>query len=774
MKKLLATLVLGLGLGGLAHAVQSVTVPIQFRQDVGPMTISTPSVAAMIAPLGLTSSTAAIAALGVSTGALRTDLNAETLARKNADYALGASTEATNSIVYDLGVSTDSLAGDIAIGQGEINALSISTQDIRNDLNQEVQNREQADYSIGASTLALNNAKANKAGDTFSGQVIFQSSVSASRIDWSDGSTSTTGNVGGGGAAGITSLTGAVTATGPGVAVASITNGAVDSNKLANGSVTPSKIAGGAVDSSKIAGGAVTASALATGAVETAKLGDASVINSKLADAAVGSEKLFSDSSSLIKVTGGLANMAGGYLNTSSMTITEIFRMQKSTPATYVPVANDIFTIGSRETNNRVGLQFFPPTQGGVGGILKLGMQMSGEGDPFDRPSDGIYIVDPTINRGARIKANAYRISAGNNTSARYLVMDETKIHLSTGSGANVTSFRVNALDGKAGFGKDPSSYQIDASSGVHFTSATVDGEIRASTFIAVGSAFIVGDSILSADSLSLGAGGPIFLDSLTGDITATAFTGSFSGNGGGITGLTGGNLTDAVPFVFNLVSNGAQFTNGGNLGLSILTGLPSSTETVVSITGKTQFLKGPLVNDQEYSVEIASGLWVKAGGVTFPDGTTQYTAASGGGAPAPVFSQLYFPVSAAQNRDSAWKAITASSASVTLTDSARIQACVNYMITFTASATQESLRVMVNDGSTTQQLSYNGNTLAGDIVVDVNSTGGIKTFSFCVMSASLAAGTYSVWADRFESTNTGSDTLNPFNQNTGYLTVLH
>ena len=301
--------------------------------------------------------------------------------------------------------------------------------------------------ALSVSTAALEAGKLDVAGGVVTGDLsvdgvtVFASSTTASRIEWADGSVTTSANAGGGG--GLTQLTGQVIAgPGTGAQVATIAAGVVDSTKLA------------------------------------------------------------SDGGSLIKVSGGLASVVGStVVFNSTVVVNGLFRVDASTPPWYAVRPEDIFVVGSRESNNRVGMQFFPPAHGGVGGLFKMGLQMSGEGDPFDRPSDGIYIVDPTLNRGVRIKADAYRIAQANNTGNRFVVLDQTGLKISTQSPTTmVVNFQVNALDGKAGFGKVPTAYQIDTASGIHTTSMTVDGTVTASTFVASGSAFIVGPTIIQKD----------------------------------------------------------------------------------------------------------------------------------------------------------------------------------------------------------------------------------------------------------------------------------
>ncbi|NBU58521.1 MAG: hypothetical protein EBS23_01840 [Betaproteobacteria bacterium] len=74
--------------------------------------------------------------------------------------------------------------------------------------------------------------------------------------------------------AGITALTGDVTAIGPGSAVATITTGAVTTTKIADGTIVTADVANEAITSDKIADGGVATNDLANGAVTLTKMAD--------------------------------------------------------------------------------------------------------------------------------------------------------------------------------------------------------------------------------------------------------------------------------------------------------------------------------------------------------------------------------------------------------------------------------------------------------------------------------------------------------------------
>lgn len=277
-----------------------------------------------------------------------------------------------------------------------------------------------------------------------------------------------------------------------------------------------------------------------------------------------------------VSTTGNTASTIPEDLEVSTLTVTDTFRIKASTPLSYLPEVDDILMVG-HDHNGRPALWFYPPAEGD-GGVLKLGMQMSGEGDPYDRDSSGIVIHNPTLNRTGRIKANEFSIRQGDNSGQKYVNLSESEFKLSTGPGASIVTAQILAATGKAGFGKAATDYAVDASSGIHATTGTFDGTVYASTFQAVGSAFLVGDSILNADGLALGAGSPIVLSGTTGDITATSFT----GDGSGLTNLpSSGGANFAVVFDssgVNLSSSLDCISNGAS-------GIPGSTMTLTGVT---------------------------------------------------------------------------------------------------------------------------------------------------------------------------------------------
>lgn len=100
----------------------------------------------------------------------------------------------------------------------------------------------------------------------------------------------------------LTGLTGDVTASGPGSAVATLADLAVTSGKIADLAVIAGKIAALAVTTAKLADLAVTTGKLADGAVTAAKITDATITGAKLADLAVATGKLADLAVSTIKL----------------------------------------------------------------------------------------------------------------------------------------------------------------------------------------------------------------------------------------------------------------------------------------------------------------------------------------------------------------------------------------------------------------------------------------------------------------------------------------
>ena len=146
MKKLLCTLGLGLLAPVLALAATNyVTVPAQFRNDAGPLKMSTAAVADLMTGGGVNPSV--VAALGVSTAAIAQNLASEIANRIAADYAIGVDTQAL----------ADSLAIEIAdrISADELIAADTTT--------------------LGIAIIALDSAKVNRAGDTMTGNLLIPS-----------------------------------------------------------------------------------------------------------------------------------------------------------------------------------------------------------------------------------------------------------------------------------------------------------------------------------------------------------------------------------------------------------------------------------------------------------------------------------------------------------------------------------------------------------------------------------------------------------------------
>jgi len=158
----------------------------------------------------------------------------------------------------------------------------------------------------------------------------------------------------------------------------------------------------------------------------------------------------------------------------ATITSTQLFRMDRSTPTTYAVRPEDIFALGTRETNGRVGLQFFPPCQGGQCGVLKLGLQTSGEGDPFDRDSDGVVIMNPTSNRTTSLGNMGYpyscmRVTQGDNFGAEYVHVCEDGLRLSTGPNAQNTTVAFDTEQGSGTLSGNLQAYQVVVTSGVRW-----------------------------------------------------------------------------------------------------------------------------------------------------------------------------------------------------------------------------------------------------------------------------------------------------------------
>ena len=132
------------------------------------------------------------AAIGVTTGTLRADLTAETGGRIAADGAIGV---ATGTIAGSLASEiTDRGNADIALG-GRLDVVAVATNTLTGDLANEITARGNADNEIGIATGTLATLLAGKAGtgaNTFTGVQTYGSGASITASD-SPGLTISTG-----------------------------------------------------------------------------------------------------------------------------------------------------------------------------------------------------------------------------------------------------------------------------------------------------------------------------------------------------------------------------------------------------------------------------------------------------------------------------------------------------------------------------------------------------------------------------------------------------
>lgn len=183
-------------------------------------------------------------------------------------------------------------------------------------------------------SVTLGDGAETCSGGNFAGAVRYASG----NVQFCNGTVWSTLGVAG---AGITALTGDVTASGSGSVAATIANDAVTSAKILNANVTLAKLAADSVDSSKIVNGSVTSADLATDSVTTAKIANSAVTYSKIQDVSATSRLLGRSTAGAgpleeLTLGTGLA-LAGGVLS-STVTDTDTFAAVTTACAnTFVP-----------------------------------------------------------------------------------------------------------------------------------------------------------------------------------------------------------------------------------------------------------------------------------------------------------------------------------------------------------------------------------------------------------------------------------------------------
>ena len=276
------------------------------------------------------------------------------------------------------------------------------------------------------------------------------------------------------------------------------------------------------------------------------------------------------------------------------------------------------FQVGKADQYGRPRLWLY--RAGAAGPFLELGANSyDGDGVP-SVDSDGLVVWSPSTESGARIKADRFGLTSSNDSSLYYFRVDKQKMLYSGGDpSTGPWHFYSDRVSGNTGFGRQPNgSYKVDVNGKLHASSVAVDGTITASTFQAVGSAFIVGDNFMDNDGISLGSGGSIVLSANNGDVIAN----NFSGDGAGVTGLQPSNMapgnfpTGSYTFDFNGLGDGLFIAPAGAGHVRIV-----STADDYSLRTSS-------------SIEMQSGaLYTGPNGIVFNDGTSMQTAASGGGA---------------------------------------------------------------------------------------------------------------------------------------------
>ena len=112
-----------------------------------------------------------------------------------------------------------------------------------------------------------------------------------------------------------------------------------------------------------------------------------------------------------------------------------------------------------------------------------------------------------------------------------------------------------------------------------------------------------------SQGNLSPKTGSNLTFNSSTGVLTATTFSGSFSGSGASLTSLPAGQLTGALPAIdgSNLTGVAAGATGGGSDEIFYLNGQNVTSDFTIP-NGKNAGSFGPIIINSGVTVTVGSG----------------------------------------------------------------------------------------------------------------------------------------------------------------------
>ena len=219
--------------------------------------------------------------------------------------------------------------------------------------------------------------------------------------------------------------------------------------------------------------------------------------------------------------------------------------------------------------------------------------------------SSGLLTATAFSGSGASLTSlNGSNISSGTISAARIATLNQN----TTGSAARLTTARTIggvSFDGSANInlpGVNTAGNQDTSGTAAIATNITVGDESSDTTCFPV---FTTG----SQGNLSPKTGSNLTFNSSTGVLTATTFSGSFSGSGASLTSLPAGQLTGALPAIdgSNLTGVAAGATGGGSDEIFYLNGQNVTSDFTIP-NGKNAGSFGPIIINSGVTVTVGSG----------------------------------------------------------------------------------------------------------------------------------------------------------------------